>query len=780
MEPSTEVEQRVSKDKRESDPARWFYAPVWKQVLGSGMEPGSGGRWLVFVDESGIGKELAARLEASGAEVVRVERGEQWQELSATEYRVRPEEREDYEQLLKRVRANGGGELPERMVHLWGVSGEDREDGEAEEQWLSLLHLAQALGEQELNSAVEVMVVTAGLYNVSGADEVRAAQATVLGPCRVIPQEYVQLSCRVIDLSLAEVRAASGEWLDELVRGVQTRDEIAGEVAYRGGRWWVESFAPMALSEATAEEDTNWIRAGGTYLITGGLGGVGLAMAARLAQQQTQLVLLGRTELPPRAQWEQIVAGDEESSAPELKEKLKQLLAMEQAGATVHVWAADVADQSTMQEVIKRVRSEVGPLHGVVHAAGIGGGGVMQLLPAENVRATLAAKVQGTDVLAEVLKAEKELEWVVLCSSQRSLLGGVGRMDYCAANAYLDAYAHQWQQAGKSRWRVVTINWDTWRETGMAVETAARLGVEPVTEGLNTAEGIEAWSRIMSGAGRLPQVIVSTKEFQSQVETARQETAARLAAARAQEAQETEGETTQSSSSRHPRPALSTPFVEGTTAAETELARIWAEALGIEQVGIHDNFFELGGDSVLSLQITARANQAGLRLTPRQVFERQTVAELASVAGEGSGSSGAVQYEQGEVVGELPLMPIQQWFLDQQWSNPHHYNQAVLLAVREQLETEALRAVVKALLAHHDGLRLRFERQTNGEWRQHVITTTAALEQGGWFEEIEIKSSDQAEQSAQIEAIAAQTQRELHLTAGPLLRVVQMRLTSKG
>ena len=238
-------------------------------MLGSGLEPVTGGRWLVFVDESGVGGEIAARLAAGGAEVVRVERSEQWQELSSTEYRLRPWEREDYEQLLKRVRASGGGELPERMVHLWGVRDED---GEAEEQWLSLLYLAQALGEQELNRAVEVMVVTAGLYNVSGADEVRASQATVLGPCRVIPQEYVPLRCRVIDLSLAEVRQASSEWLNELVRGVQTKDEIAGEVAYRGGRWWVESFAPVALkNELAADEvDPSWIRAGGTYLIQAG------------------------------------------------------------------------------------------------------------------------------------------------------------------------------------------------------------------------------------------------------------------------------------------------------------------------------------------------------------------------------------------------------------------------------------------------------------------------------------------------------------------------------
>ena len=429
---------------------------------------------------------------------------------------------------------------------------------------------------------------------------------------------------------------------------------------------------------------------------------------------------------------------------------------------------------------------------------------------------------------------------MVLCSSQRAVLGGVGRMDYCAANAYLDAYAHQYQQEGRrAPGRVVTINWDTWRETGMAVETAARLGVEVGGDGLSSVEGVEAWRRIMSGAAAWPQLVVSTTDFRGQVEAARRDTAAaRLAAEQQQSAAAGAGATTdqqrtasdgvevgQSASptgqggGRHARPALSTPYVAARTPVEATLARIWAEALGLERVGVEDNFFELGGDSVLSLQITARANGAGLRLTPRQVFERQTVAELATVAagaasGHGSGSDSSSSHgevvvcEQGEVVGEVPLMPIQRWFFAQAWENPHHYNQAVLLEVRERLETEALREVVRALVAHHDGLRLRYE-PAAGEpggvqgdepaaWRQHIISTEEALAQGGWFEVVDIEpghsghdgsssnsgngsdghdgAADEHAQAARITEVAERVQRSLHLTNGPLLRVVQLRL----
>ena len=133
---------------------------------------------------------------------------------------------------------------------------------------------------------------------------------------------------------------------------------------------------------------------------------------------------------------------------------------------------------------------------------------------------------------------------------------------------------------------------------------------------------------------------------------------------------------------------------------------IWQEVLGREQVRTDDNFFELGGDSILSIQIIARANRAGLQLTPRQLFKHPTVAELAAVAG----TAQATVSEQGEVSGEAPLTPIQHWFFEQELAVPAHYNQSLLLQTRRQLQAEALKAAVRGLLSQHDALRLRFER----------------------------------------------------------------------
>jgi amino acid adenylation domain-containing protein/non-ribosomal peptide synthase protein (TIGR01720 family) len=146
---------------------------------------------------------------------------------------------------------------------------------------------------------------------------------------------------------------------------------------------------------------------------------------------------------------------------------------------------------------------------------------------------------------------------------------------------------------------------------------------------------------------------------------------------------------------------------------ETTLAQVWAEVLGIGQVGIDDNFFALGGDSILALQMVSRARQSGLAVTPKDLFQHQSVAMLALVA-----RRDASRIDQGPASGEVPLTPIQAWFFHQQQAQPHHWNQAVLLELRQPLDLAHLEAALHAVVRHHDSLRLRFARDAEGNWRQ--------------------------------------------------------------
>ncbi|WP_353931425.1 amino acid adenylation domain-containing protein [Okeanomitos corallinicola TIOX110] len=202
------------------------------------------------------------------------------------------------------------------------------------------------------------------------------------------------------------------------------------------------------------------------------------------------------------------------------------------------------------------------------------------------------------------------------------------------------------------------------------------------------------------------------------------------------------------------RAGIEEDLVSPNTPIEAKLVEIWALVLGVEKVGINDNFFELGGDSILSIQIIAKAKQAGIEITLKQLFGNQTIAELAAVAG----TTKTLKIEQGIVRGKLPLTPIQQWFFEQAQSEKHHFNQAFLLSVPADIDREKLEQVWRYLLNHHDALRLRFTK-VNEEW----IANHAEPSESFKIEYFDISEKIETEQPQVIEDIANKLQASLDL-----------------
>jgi amino acid adenylation domain-containing protein/non-ribosomal peptide synthase protein (TIGR01720 family) len=195
---------------------------------------------------------------------------------------------------------------------------------------------------------------------------------------------------------------------------------------------------------------------------------------------------------------------------------------------------------------------------------------------------------------------------------------------------------------------------------------------------------------------------------------------------------------------------------------ETKLTAIWADVLGVEQVSIFDNFFELGGDSILAIVIITRANKAGIQLVVKQLFQHQTVAELASVAF----TRKVNQAEQGVITGLVSLTPIQYWFFEQNLLEPHHWNQAVLLEVKQVLDLAVLEKTIQQLLLHHDALRLRFE-QTESGWQQVIASPDTEVP----LIHLDFSTLSKSEQEPAIEAAATKLQASLNLSTNPLMRV---------
>jgi len=209
------------------------------------------------------------------------------------------------------------------------------------------------------------------------------------------------------------------------------------------------------------------------------------------------------------------------------------------------------------------------------------------------------------------------------------------------------------------------------------------------------------------------------------------------------------------------------PFVVARNAIEAKLADIWSEVLGVDQVGIDDNFFHLGGDSILGFQIIARAKEVGLNVRPQQIFQQQTIRELAAVAS----TERVAEAEQGLVAGPVTPTPIQQWFLERSWHEPHHFNQAVMFKLRQSFEPKVCQLAIQALLEHHDALRLQLVGGNRG-WRLINNATCDKVP----FVYVDLSTTPKSEQALAIQTKASALQTSLNLSSGPMMLVAHFDL----
>ncbi|MGP3990049.1 SDR family NAD(P)-dependent oxidoreductase [Streptomyces sp. 3N207] len=467
---------------------RALFRPEWCED--PAPPPGTGamaGTWLVFRRGDSLDGTVN-RLRHAGAQVVTAEPGEKFERLTGSRYVLRPGARDDYDALADSLIADGL--LPERVLHGWLFGPPAASDGEVPSdqshgldhtaEWLdlgffSVLHLAQAFAERG-SAQVQGMrwdVVGSRLRAVSGAEPVVPARAAVTGVCDVMAKELPEISVRCLDV--AEHRYEQGLW-EELARAGLAAPAFAacGDrwIAMRGRRRWLLTYAQVP--EPRTRDAAGPLRERGTYLITGGLGGIGLAVAESLAKAvRARLVLTARSPFPAREEWDRLLGGDLRDTAQgaddSVLETVRRLRRIEEHGAEVLVCQADVADEAAMRAVVERGEREFGAFDGVFHTAGVPGGGLLVLKTRAEAERVMAAKVAGTLVLDRLLGERVEL--MVLFSSITSVAGNLGQTDYAAANAFLDAYAHA--RAADGPGFTVSVNWDAWAEIGMAAKADA-------------------------------------------------------------------------------------------------------------------------------------------------------------------------------------------------------------------------------------------------------------------------------------------------------------------
>lgn len=612
---------------RETDITDWFSRPSWRQS--SPLLPLSTSEqwnWLLFVDSCGTGQRLRDELVMHGQTVNMVRPGTGFAFLGGREYSVRPGVRADFVALLKALRERG--ELPQKMVHLWSLTVDDgqplTEDvlTEAfEAGFASVLAFVQALSDQTLD-ACDITILSSGIQDVLGSEPLSPQKALILGPCSVIGQEYAQISCRSVDVLLPAGGGREEERFIEALLGEITHPSQDRMVALRNQYRWVQTVERVRLEPVT-DSSVPW-RTGGVYLITGGLGGIGLALADYLVRTaDARVVLTTRSALPPRENWATLIheKGDQDGLGYRLRQ-IQALEAMTGAGQ-IQVLRADVADEEQMRGVVDQVLATYGALHGVLHVAAQPPSGLIQLKTPEMARQVMQPKCQGTLVLERVT-AHVPLDFLVLFSSISAIVGGgPGQVDYSAANAFLDAYAHSTRNRQR---KTISLNWgewlwDAWASglEGFPPEARTYFQRKRQKFGISFTEGMEALTRAL--ARGIPHLVITTQNFALQLEGSRHFSIATIVERLQQMRQ---------SQPLVPRPALDVPYIAPRSAIEQKIADIWRELLGIEQIGVNDDFFQLGGHSLIGTQLMLNLRKTfQLDFPLVLIFEASTVATLA-------------------------------------------------------------------------------------------------------------------------------------------------------
>jgi acyl transferase domain-containing protein len=597
--------------RRVEDSTAWLYVPTWTRKDAYDSEPAAEPRrWLIF-DDGRAGEEIASRLQAGGHAVTRVFVGTAFRALSASEFSIHPDRAPDYVSLLRALEA--GGRLPVDILHCWGASDESVSLDAAQQQGLSsLLHVVRGWAPRSA-APITITVLLRRAQQVLGADRVEPARAAVLGAAKVVPQEYPHIRVRTIDLDESGRGAMFDAVLEECLAPLT--DPV---IAYRGGSRWVQEHTPAPwLAKPTR---TSVLKHGGTYLITGGFGNMGVTLAESLASRfQARLALMSRTPLPPRDEWDGWIArhGDDEP----LSRRMTAVRELEALGAEVLIVEGDVADRAAVTRAIDSVDRRFGALSGVIHAAGAMASSAFRPISeidAEACRQHFDPKAAGARNLAEVLR-DRPLDFCMVVSSLSSVLGGVNFAAYAAANAYLDAFAQQ-RKTESTGCPWISVNWDGWQ---FDEPVQSRMGFS-----LTPAEGAETFRRILT-MPLVSQVVVSTGELHDRLRRwVRFEDIPVTPAA---------GDTV---ASVHERPELVTSYSTPRTAVEQVIAEVWQAVLGLNTVGIDDNFFELGGHSLLAIQLVSRLRdlfQTSIALTA--LFEHPTVAALAEHINQITGSA---------------------------------------------------------------------------------------------------------------------------------------------
>lgn len=754
IEPARSEKAQPGVLRKKPDIKDWFYVPSWKQMpvwkpLNSKPEAAAS-TWMVFTRGGKLETDFVAALRKANSNVILVQSGAEssaFNCMGPQDFCIDPANADHYKKLL----AMSSGSSPANFAHFWSLiqdaEGHAEDTGRA---FHSLLFLVQAIGGSTTDEQKNLWVMSNGLATVSQDDLPNPNKALLLGPCRTIPFEYPNLQCAMVDVGTGQSDVVS-----VLLQCCATPPQPS-LMAYRMGRMWGQYAEPIPVPP---NNEALSLRQGGVYLITGGSGVVGLTLALHLAEKaKATLILVDSVSTAPRAEWDDLLKM--ESIPADTRFQINSLRKLEELQTPFVIVQADVFDEERMRAVVLQAVEKSGAIHGVIHAAKLGGEGSTQLKTVAEIETALAPKVQGTRVLERIFK-EIDLDFFIACSSLNSIQGKFAQSDDCASNAFLDSFCLN--NSMKAGTRTITIGWDAWKDANPGPERAAFA--------MTAAEAVEAFDRILSLDVSRLHVLVSTTDLD-------------LSPRRSNSADQTIEDKLDPNAELYSRPELTSIYVAPRNELERQIAEVWQTVLGVGSISIHDSFWELGGSSLLGTQVVSRLKvRLRVPLPLRVLFVRPTIEKLEEEivrlqAEAGSGAS-ALQIEPIPRVdrnGKLILSYSQErlWFINQLEPENVAYNAPAAVRILGPLDMESMERTLQEIVRRHESLRTRFL-SIDGE-AQQIIDPTLFV----GLPVLDLSHLPESEREAEAQRVShEEAQLPFDLAQGPVFRAKLIKLSSK-
>lgn len=565
-----------------------MYKFQWKEkVLPEQMEQDLPKNVLLVMDGKGYGHKMAAQLEKMNISFVKVTIGTAFSEVSRMEYTVGTD-RASWDALWNALDDTADFDT---IVHLAALN-DDKEileditgfDEYQKRGMYSLFHLTRSLLAHRSTAKSKLILLARTIYKVLPSDsQLNPGAAAYLGLGKVIPEEYPIFQCRAFDIDGKTDMAA-------LVKDFSS-NEPDYLTAYRDNKRYVQELHEL---EEIKQANKSWeLQKEGVYVITGGTGDLGLEVAGALAKKEkVKIALVNRNGLPPCNTWDELVNG---KGNEKIKEKINRIREIESSGCTVQSYSADISNEAEVEGLCKNITSDLGPIRGLFHCAGIPGDGFLVKKNLAEFESVLKPKVQGTLLLRKYTK-NSPLDFFVLFSSINTLMGIPGQSAYTSANCFLDAFAEYNRAHLKT---TIAIDWAGWKNLGMT--KLHPMNDRGIFKLLDARQGIEALEAVIAAnitgavVGDLnPGGAVGGKSLQH-IRFALEPKLQDLLSKGAPQDLEKPVRAKKKSS----RVILSGKEDNDYTEIEIKIAQIWKEVLGVEEVATFDNFFDIGGDSIM-------------------------------------------------------------------------------------------------------------------------------------------------------------------------------------